>query len=343
MLAAAQVPAVERRPGQHGEHIEPSLIGAALLVRCGGGRVGGGVEHGPDGSDVLCRPVDVQPRHRIGRGRECDVAFRARLLMPLLGGSGGHRGDGAGDRIAVLPQRPATRLGQHPGLDHRDQTAADAVQGDRLAGDAVGHPVRRVQFPDSDRERGRLRVVDLTPVQRRDRVGQLVDELDGGGHPVRAGGRCHADPWGDQLARGTNRGETMPSRLRGMTHRMPGQRGRRLHLDPIRPRLDPPAGGDQLDQVIRICNGGRFHGLQHPRQFDARHHPLQPGQIRYADRAITAIRLRARHLEHEFESSAGHRHNASARPQADIPVLRPVGGNLDFASRHTMVTRRCRY
>ncbi len=175
------------------------LVGAALLARVGGLRgVGGRVQHQLDGGDVLGRPVGVQPGHRIRRRRVRDVPVLAGLLVALLGGSGRHRGHRVGDGVAVLPQRPATRPGQHRGFDLRDQPAADPVRGDHLPGDPVGHPVRRIQRPDPDRERGRLRVVDLSGAHRRDRVGQLVDQLGGGGHPVRAGrGR---DPAGRRSA-----------------------------------------------------------------------------------------------------------------------------------------------
>jgi len=161
--------------------------------------------------------------------------------------------------------------------------------------------------------------------------GQFVDELDGGGDPVGAGGGCHADPWGDQLARGANRGEAVAGRVVVGAHRMPGQRGRRLHLCGVGPRLQPPAGGDQLDKVVRVCHRGRVHRLQQRSQFGARCDPLEPIEIRPAGRVATASGPRTRHLEHAFESRGDHRHtaagvpaNAMSRRQSARPRRPPV-------------------
>jgi hypothetical protein len=70
--------------------------------------------------------------------------------------------------------------------------------------------------------------------------------------------------------------------------------------------FDPPAGGDQLDQVVRVRHRGRIHGLQQPGQFGARRHPLQVTQIRPTRRVITAVRPRTWNLEHAFESRSTH-------------------------------------
>jgi hypothetical protein len=166
--------------------------------------------------------------------------------VPLLGRAWRDRGHGPANSLPVLVQRPSARPGQHPGLDPGYQAGADPVRGDHLTGDRVGAAIGRVQRKHSDRQRGRLRVVDLAAGQRVDRFGQFVGQLYRGGHPI--GGR------GRRLAQIAARGAVRPPA-------------------PDRTRAGPPPGRDRSDGRSA---SPRSAPRSHPPTPSAAHTPRTP-------------------------------------------------------------------